>query len=346
MKLIIYDEQYKTKFHWGWSERVDSVKNKFKNRYKIEIISFKKNVFNNRIFLFPYLREILLYPIYFSFIKKRLIWDLFIFNSTFTNTFSKPPKNSVLVIHCLFSLQLKKLKKIYNNFIIWIIILCLEKICSFYEKLSIQRFKLVICSREDIKRFIKTDLRVKTKCILLPQFASKEIFFKINNTKKIYDIMFIGRNSKPKWFNDLIDFSKKYPNLKIAVCWNVDNDDKNNNRENITFFWKVPKNILNQILNKSKVLFMPSYSETWPLVTIESLMSWTPVISSIEWWWVFMKNEYNWFIYKQYNGNKVYKLFQKINTHYWYFSKNALETSKKFELEKIIGKLEKIIGNI
>ena len=344
MKIIIYDEQYRTKLHGGWSEWTSSIYSIFKRKYDTEVISLRDTLLNNRFFLFPYLREFLIYPVYYLFTKKRLIWDKFLFNSTFTNVFSWPPEKSILIVHCLFSLQLKKINKVYSSIFRRVIILFIGELCSFYERVSIQRFNLVICPRDDIKNFIINDLRIKTKCLLLPQFASSLTFFKINEVEKIYDIIFIWRNSKPKGFLDLIDFAIRYPQMKICVCGNC-GDKKYNHIKNIIFLWRVQKNILNEVLNKSKVLFMPSYSETWPLVTIESIMSWTPVISSVEWWWVFIKDWINWFIYEQYDSRKVYECFKKITTDYSFFSDNALKVAKEFEIEKIVLELEKIMAN-
>ncbi|MCX6823331.1 MAG: hypothetical protein NTX91_05095, partial [candidate division SR1 bacterium] len=109
--------------------------------------------------------------------------------------------------------------------------------------MSIKRFKFVVCPREDIKNFIIDNFKIKTECIILPQFASSLSFFNIKGTEKKYDFIFIGRNSKPKGFLDLIDLAIRNPTTRIVVCGNI-REKRYRDIKNIIFLGKVTKDIL------------------------------------------------------------------------------------------------------
>ncbi len=350
MGLIIYDKQYHTPSH-GWaSTMVDSLSTLLLNIYHVSIKSpfkhFNKNLL--KIILFPYFREVFVYPITFVImykLKKFATTKVILFNSTFTLLLMKPKKvNTILYVHALFSYQTHNLKQIFKNqYILTAILRIVERIVLLLEMHSINNYSTVIFPKDDIINYLKQkNIIIKTKVEVIPQFITSYSSTYHTKQDKIYDIIFIWRGTKPKWVHDLYQLIKFYPNLKFCVIGKKF-DKLIYSFPNVEYFPHLSRVDVHRKIQASTTLFMPSYSETWPLVTLESITYGVPVIASKQWAGIFIENGTNWEIYNEFDPSTVYSLYTKISANYPLYSARSLETSKKFSQENFKASLRNII---
>jgi glycosyltransferase involved in cell wall biosynthesis len=86
--------------------------------------------------------------------------------------------------------------------------------------------------------------------------------FKPKKTKKIYDVLYVGRKEKAKGYEDLLKLIKACPNHKFKIAAG-----------------NIPKKDMPKLYRQAKVLVLPSYGESYSQTVIESLACGTPVIA-------------------------------------------------------------------
>ncbi|MDD2870763.1 MAG: glycosyltransferase [Candidatus Gracilibacteria bacterium] len=350
MDITIYDEQYNTYSHGGASifnsELIIYLKDENINLKIIcgENISFSRKI-HFIIVKFPYIREILYYPFLYLYNKKKgILKGKIIFTSTFSLFFSSNHnKNYTVFVHALFYLQIKNIQNLYNkNVLLKIILYVLFNICKFIEINSLKKSNIIISPRNTITSILHKDLKnYKGKIYTIPQFVDPKKMYYIKDVPKIIDILFIGRGTRAKGFHDLIELIKLSPKLNFTVIGKKIDKNLINSFDNVNYYTNISHNELLHIYNKSKILFMPSYSETGPLVTIEAITCGVPVLCSLQGGGEFILNNYNGIVYEKFQSNEVINNINNLFSNYEYFRENCLLSSKKFYKEDILKEIVK-----
>lgn len=121
-----------------------------------------------------------------------------------------------------------------------------------------------------------------TKITQLYNFASEEKFRAVNKKEDYY--IYLGRLSKEKGLNTLLEAAKKKPQFKLKIIGDGPLRsilEKRYSADHIEFLGFKPWTEIEQILGKSKFLVIPSeWYENNPLSIIESLALGTPVLGA------------------------------------------------------------------
>ena len=129
-----------------------------------------------------------------------------------------------------------------------------------------------------------------SKAKVLNYGVNTESFFKDSNIKKsqkYFDILFIGQISLRKGLHYLIDaFHKfKHPNKRLHIVGShtLDKDFFENKikGDNIIYYGHVDYLKLNNIVNKSHILVLPSIEDGFGLVVLFAIAAGCPVIASV-----------------------------------------------------------------
>jgi glycosyltransferase involved in cell wall biosynthesis len=197
----------------------------------------------------------------------------------------------------------------------------------------------------------------ENKIFVLHHFFSENTPFRPQERNKSSDFIYVGRLAKVKHIETLVKASylvkKTYPNVKILIIG--DGEEKKrllnltnslNLTDNMNFIG-YQQNVWDYI-NDSKAMILSSEREGFPMVAIEALLCGVPLISSncgdIN---DILKNGYNSIIINDYSNyidyaNAMLLLMKKPELLY-YYSKNAYETAKKFDINDVIYQWKQIL---
>lgn len=143
---------------------------------------------------------------------------------------------------------------------------------------------LVFLTTEDQDFFNKYILfkRAEQKVI---QNGIETDFFKPKKVKKEKRIIFIGRISKLKGVPDILDAIKDQNDMNVGFIGlgNQEIIDHINQTPNATYLGRKTREEVREELNKSIAFILPSYSECFPMVILESMSMELPIISSNIW---------------------------------------------------------------
>jgi len=169
-------------------------------------------------------------------------------------------------------------------------------VVSFYNKAD----HLVVVNPMFIDELEKNKIS-REKVTYIPNYVSKESFFKLNKTKRNkireqynikeneFVILGVGQVQTRKGVLDFIEVAKKLPKVKFVWCGGfsfgkiTDGYDElkkiyDNPPKNVKFLGIVPRTQMNEIYNMADVLFMPSYNELFPMSILEAVNSNKPLL--------------------------------------------------------------------
>ena len=141
----------------------------------------------------------------------------------------------------------------------------------------------------------------KEKITYIPNFVSKEKFYKYTKKKKKdirkkyqlesddFVVLGAGQVQTRKGVKDFIECAKKLPKIKFIWCGGfsfgkiTDGYDElkeimENPPKNVKFLGIIPREEMNDIYNIADVLFVPSYNELFPMTILEAVNSETPLL--------------------------------------------------------------------
>lgn len=212
---------------------------------------------------------------------------------------------------------------------------------------SVEKMDYLILVSKDLNKFYKD--KVKCKSLYIPNtidsISNKPS--KLNNKRLIS----VGRLSKEKGYMDLLKvFKILYKNddeytLDIIGAGNELDDLKNyikeNNLENnVNLHGFQNKKYINNLLEKSSLYLMASYTESFGIVLIEAMSTGLPCIafSSAEGACEIVKDDYNGYLID--NRNKVImarRIEELINDQKKLnrLGKNAIKTASNYTMDKI-----------
>ena len=141
------------------------------------------------------------------------------------------------------------------------------------------------------KRFIASKGIPVDKIFILPNSIDFNSFKHNHNTKKIYDIISLGRISQEKHIEIIVEvidkLSKKNPNITAAIAGsgpeleNIKNLIKEFNLEqNITILGFIPDESLEKFFNSGRIFVLPSETEGFPRTIIQAASCGIPVVST------------------------------------------------------------------
>ncbi len=141
----------------------------------------------------------------------------------------------------------------------------------------------------------------KNKITYIPNFVSKEKFFKmkkneIKSLRKKYNIgenefvvLGAGQVQNRKGVLDFVKVAKELPDITFiwagGFSFGAITDGHNelkkimeNPPKNVKFLGIIPRDEMNNLFNLSDLLFVPAYSELFPMIILESVNTETPIL--------------------------------------------------------------------
>ena len=215
------------------------------------------------------------------------------------------------------SIKLPKLAfKIFKKYVI-----------SFYKSAD----HLVVVNPIFKKDMIKAGLD-ENKITYIPNFVSKEKFYKKNNNeimeiRKKYNlnkddfvVLGAGQVQNRKGVLDFVEVAEKLPDIKFIWAGGfsfgaiTDGHEKlkkvmENPPKNVKFLGIIPRDNMNDLFNAADLLFVPSYNELFPMTILEACSTDTPLL---------LRNLelYEDILFKKYlcadNNEKFAKLIEKL----------------------------------
>ena len=201
---------------------------------------------------------------------------------------------------------------------------------------------------KELTNFYTATLTGKVKCYYMPNSLDNIPEIDSDYTK---NVVTVGRLSKEKGFDDLIDVFKKVvaknPNYKLDIIG--DGPERNNLKDiianlhlenNIILHGFQNKDYINDVLSHSKAFIVTSYTESFGIALLEGMSYGLPGIifdsasGSLE----LIKNNFSRYVIKNRSKDVMAKKIIKLLDNKKEISimgKNAKETAKKYSFEKI-----------
>ena len=201
---------------------------------------------------------------------------------------------------------------------------------------------------KELTNFYTATLTGKVKCYYMPNSLDNIPEIDSDYTK---NVVTVGRLSKEKGFDDLIDVFKKVvaknPNYKLDIIG--DGPERNNLKDiianlhlenNIILHGFQNKDYINDVLSHSKAFIVTSYTESFGIALLEGMSYGLPGIifdsasGSLE----LIKNNLSGYVIKNRSKDVMAKKIIKLLDNKKEISimgKNAKETAKKYSFEKI-----------
>lgn len=155
---------------------------------------------------------------------------------------------------------------------------------SLFEVLSMRKSDLILAISEETKETLVRYYRINRRKIkVLNNCVDDKIFYPLNKPEtKDVTILFSGRLEECKGYKTILKLAKYIENkngikLKIATP-TKENVELFQNLKNTTVKTGIQYNDMNSFYNSGDVMFFPSRSEGFGLVTIECLSSGIPVV--------------------------------------------------------------------
>lgn len=161
------------------------------------------------------------------------------------------------------------------------------KICfKLFIKFDIAKARAVrVMNQTQVSDFLVKVGVPKEKIIYIPAIYIDTDVFKPISTQKEYDLIFIGRLEKNKGASLFIEVAKR-TGLQAIIVGNGSLYNKikfkiqSSKFKIILHGWAKDSQEIADLLNKSKILMMPSYNEGGPRVVVEALACGVPVLAT------------------------------------------------------------------
>jgi len=183
---------------------------------------------------------------------------------------------------------------------------------------------------EDLQKYnIKKD-----KIIYIPNYVSKEKFFRKSKQEKIsirkkynidenkFVVMGAGQVQTRKGVKDFIEVAKKLPNIEFIWCGGFSFGKITDGYEelkkiidcppkNVKFLGIIPRNEMNDIYNMADLFFLPSYNELFPMTILETANTEIPILlRNLDLYKEILFDNY----FKGNNNDEFIEIIKKIST--------------------------------
>lgn len=198
--------------------------------------------------------------------------------------------------------------------------------------------------------------RVSPKCVYIPNLVSKAD--KISDLKSL-NLVSIGRLSQEKGFLDLIDVfalvHMKYPDAILNLIGDGDQYEKiktkikkYNLENNIKLHGFLDKEQIGNILSKSSIYVMTSYTESFGIVLLEAFSYGVPAVAfkTAEGAREIISNNWDGYLIENRDTDEMAKRICNLIGNYsrrFIMGQNAIKKANKYSLEEVKEKWIKII---
>ena len=158
-----------------------------------------------------------------------------------------------------------------------------NKIGLFFFKKNIRLASRILVLNNCSNRFVNDLGDVKSKCFVVPNFLQKSsIVGQKTINKHIENVSFVGHLVKQKGIEDIIFLANEFPNLHFTLACGYTEQYPNRNQfpKNIEITGNLPVDAVFQILDKSDVFLLPTYSEGFSNALLEAMARGLPVITT------------------------------------------------------------------
>lgn len=157
------------------------------------------------------------------------------------------------------------------------------------EKKMFFKSAMIICTTERLKNLISKKYSINSQKInVIPNYVDTDLFKPIKDSRKKYDLIYIGREGKQKNLDLLLESinllnnqSIKLKVLMIGNCNSSKNHDYVNSRKlKVFFLGNIPNHCLPKYINDSKIFVLPSLYEGHPKSLLEAMACGIPCIGN------------------------------------------------------------------
>lgn len=345
MKVAIVDELHQIKQAGGVYNSTEILAKTLQDQgIDCKIFSIKnRNWLFNKLAAFPNFREILIIPFWNFFNLKRLDregYDIVFLNVTTSLLIGRSTKaKKIIYTRTLLARQLKILSKLALPVHLRITSKCLATLILPLEKRSLKKADAVIVPKSSLYQYVIGKIKLDAQRVnIVPQLVHlpEAKLPSRSKTPKKYDLVFVGRLSIPKNKEMLVRIAQQRP-YKILALSPMPKTDLPSNIAVLT----VPREQLAAQYKSARLLLMPSFAETGPLVTLEAMHCGLPIIASVEGAGDFVENKKNGFIVQNNDLDKYLYFINKLLTDhrlYTQISKRNLQKAKNYEPDVLINK--------
>jgi glycosyltransferase involved in cell wall biosynthesis len=285
-KIVIIDELHDIK-RSGVFYSTEALKDMFRdNDIECSIIGIKKRgrIFNT-IICIPFFRECVLFPLWNLFTVKKiekLGYDVAFYQcSTALLLVRKSQFKRVLYTRALLARRLSIYAKIKLPARQKIIIQLLRPLVYFTEKWSFRHADRIVASKAHFSQYLQDAFSIdKDRFAVVPQMIDIAAPKSQNQPSKRYDLLFIGRLTPPKNWQQVLNIAEKSSYKIAAATPEISNHE--DIPKNIDVYTRVPYHELGKLIESSRIFIMPSYNEEGPRVTLEAMAFGLPIVASIE----------------------------------------------------------------
>jgi len=168
-----------------------------------------------------------------------------------------------------------------------------RRLMSLFIRFDAKKAKAVrVVNQKETSNFLVKAGVPPEKIIYIPSAYVDLSVFKPMGLSKEYDLIFVGRLEKNKGINLLLEAASKLKikilNFKIIIVGSgpLENDLKFKIKnlklqDNVLLYgWAKDSHEIAELMNRSKILVMPSYNEGGPRVVVEALACGVPVLAT------------------------------------------------------------------
>ncbi|MEK6915654.1 MAG: glycosyltransferase family 4 protein [Nanoarchaeota archaeon] len=200
--------------------------------------------------------------------------------------------------------------------------------------------------KEHLKKYSIFKNSFEKKSRIIPNFISKE---KIIEKKKRYNknIIFVGRYTKIKGFEDLTEVARLVPELNFNL---IGNNEYLPNIKNMYNIGEIDNSKMHKEYDKNSILILPSYTEAFPMVILEAMARGLVIlVSDLPGMREIVKEGHNGYLFPPGDIQKMKKIILYLKNNpkeIERISKNNLKDIWKFTQEKQIPKYFKLYKEV
>jgi len=248
-------------------------------------------------------------------------------------------KSIISGFHSFIRFKNNKFKQMLENLRVLIV-------NNFLVLVSKKIIFLTNSQNKSIKKYIIFKKCFENKSIIINNFIDGSIIKKGKNTAK-FNLLFVGRYTKFKGFEDLINVARDMRNVNFSL---IGDDLYKSRLKNVTNIGTIENSKIYKEYDKHSIFILPSYTEAFPMTILEAMARGLVIlVSDIPGMREIIKEGRNGYLFQPGDLNKMKEiiLYLKNNpSEIKRISKNNLKDIWKFTAEKQIPKYLKLYKEV